>query len=190
MVVLGSNSPRRKDLLNSIGIKIDFIAGANIDETPLKGEVPREYVKRMAFEKSIALEKNNKDYLLTADTIVVRGRRIIGKPATRDQARKFLQLLSGCRHKVITSVCLAVNGDRSFRTVETIVKFKCLATEEIEQYLQTNEWTDKAGGYGIQGVASVFIPFISGSYTNVVGLPLTETAALLRGAGYKLALNA
>lgn len=177
------------ELLNLIGVKIDLIVGANIDETPRKGEIPKKYVRRMALEKSVALDSNEKNYVLTADTTVSRGRRIFGKPENADQARNFLRMLSGCRHKVITSVCLAANGARSFKTVETVVKFKSLATEEIDQYLDTGEWMDKAGAYSIQGLASVFIPFISGSYTNVVGLPLTETVALLRGAGYKLALK-
>ena len=145
MFVLGSNSPRRKELLSSIGIKIDIIAGANIDETPLTGETPKHYVRRMAFEKSVALEKNSEDFLLTADTAVSRGRRIFGKPENANQAREFLDMLSGCRHKVITSVCLSVNGRRSFKTVETVVKFKCLTIQEIDQYLETSEWIDKAG---------------------------------------------
>jgi septum formation protein len=174
-------------LLNSIGVKVDLVSPSDIDESPYKTEKPLKYVQRMALEKSKALEIVAAEYLLTADTIVSKGCRILGKPENIDQARDYLQILSGGRHRVLTSVCLTFEGIRTTKTVTTTVKFKRLSTEEIGYYLKSDQWRDKAGGYGIQGLASLFIPSINGSYTNVVGLPLTETAALLRGAGYKLA---
>ena len=184
MLVLGSNSPRRRDLLLQAGIKIGKIINTDIDETPFKSELPLPYVKRMALEKSNAVVKKNSDFVLTADTIVVRGRRILGKPKSRILAETYLELLSGCNHRVITAVCLAYKGSLKVRTVKTLVKMKRLSKIEINNYLDSEEWVGKAGGYAIQGKAAKFIPFISGSYTNIVGLPLTETVNLLLGNGF------
>ncbi|PQM60111.1 MAG: septum formation protein Maf [Rhodobacteraceae bacterium] len=184
MLVLGSNSPRRRDLLLQAGIKIGKIINTDIDETPFKSELPLCYVKRMALEKSNAVVKKNSDFVLTADTIVVRGRRILGKPKSRILAETYLELLSGCNHRVITAVCLAYKGSLKVRTVKTLVKMKRLSKIEINNYLDSEEWVGKAGGYAIQGKAAKFIPFISGSYTNIVGLPLTETVNLLLGNGF------
>jgi septum formation protein len=186
VLILASNSLRRRELLELAGVPIDKVISPNIDETPLRFELPKLYVERMARAKSNAIQKNNDDYVLTADTIVTRGRRIFGKPENEIIAESYLKLLSGCRHRVLTSVCLAYNGKSLVRTVMTIVRMKSLSEIEIKSYLSSGEWKGKAGGYAIQGRASVFIPFISGSYTNVVGLPLTETINLLAGNGMQL----
>ncbi|MEM9139184.1 MAG: Maf family protein [Pseudomonadota bacterium] len=191
-LILGSASPRRRDLLAQIGIVPDAITPADIDETPLKGELPRPYVERLARQKCAALtEAGGLDsaLILTADTVVSAGRRILGKPADRDEARAFLTLLSGRRHRVTTSVCIQGSGQTRQRTVETRVKLKRLSPTEIDAYLATGEWQGKAGGYAIQGAAAAFVPEIFGSYTNVVGLPLVETANLLTGLGYPVALR-
>ena len=185
MLVLGSNSPRRRELLEAAGIKIDKIVTPNIDESLLKAEKPRVYVERMALSKSKVISKSEKDFVITADTIVTKGSRVLGKPENEEVARKFLKLLSGCRHRVITAVCLSFENKLHLRIVETVVKLKNLSDSELDRYLKCEEWRDKAGGYAIQGRASTFIPFISGSYSNVVGLPLMETTNLLIGAGYK-----
>ena len=186
MLILASNSPRRRELLELAGVVIDKVVSPDIDETPLKSELPQLYVRRMAVCKSDAIEKRYQDYVLTADTIVTRGRRILGKPENKIMAEGYLKILSGCRHRVLTSVCLAHNGKLMVRTVTTIVKMKSLSKVDIENYLISGEWMGKAGGYAIQGKAATFIPFISGSYTNVVGLPLTQTVNLLTGNGFKL----
>ncbi|MEL6236033.1 MAG: Maf family protein, partial [Pseudomonadota bacterium] len=182
-LVLGSASPRRLQLLASIGIVPDRVSPADIDETPRKGELPRPYTERLAREKADAVPRAEDELVLTADTTVAMGRRILGKPDNATEARAFLQALSGRRHRVITSIVL--QGPRRWaRTVETAVKMKRLSEDEIAQYLASGEWEGKAGGYAIQGRAAAFIPWIGGSYSAVVGLPLAETANLLQGAGY------
>lgn len=181
-LVLGSASPRRRDLLGQIGVVPDQIAPADIDETPLKGELPRVYVERMAREKNAAVQADG--LILTADTVVSAGRRILGKPVDVTEAAQFLVLLSGRRHRVTTSVCVRNGDTMRQRTVQTRVKMKTLSDAEMSAYLRSNEWQGKAGGYAIQGIGAAFIPQINGSYTNVVGLPLTETANLLIGMGY------
>ena len=183
-LILGSASPRRRDLLAQIGVVPDAIAPADIDETPLKGELPRAYVERVAREKCAAITDDG--LVLTADTTVSVGRRILGKPADAAEAARFLLLMSGRRHQVITSVCVRHGETLRQRTVETRVKMKRLSDTEISAYLRSDEWQGKAGGYAIQGLAAAFIPEIHGSYTNVVGLPLTETANLLTGLGYPI----
>jgi septum formation protein len=181
-LILGSASPRRRDLLAQIGVTPDEVRPADIDETPLKAETPRVYAERLALEKAQAIVGD--DLILTADTVVALGRRILGKPDEEAQAAEYLFKLAGRRHRVITAVALR-RGDRLWtRCVETQVKFKRLSDEDISAYLRSGEWRGKAGGYAIQGIGAAFIPSINGSYTNVVGLPLTETAGLLRGAGY------
>lgn len=189
MLILASNSPRRRELLELAGIKIDKIISPDIDEAPLKLELPKQYSYRMAVGKSAVIDKRDRDYVLTADTIVTRGRRILGKPENKVMAESYLRILSGSRHRVLTSVCLAYKGKLMVRTVTTIVKMKVLNSAEIESYLSSNEWMGKAGAYAIQGKAAHFIPFISGSYTNVVGLPLTETVNLLTGNGYQPSMH-
>ena len=173
--ILASASPRRLELLAQVGLVPDEVIPAEIDETPHKAELPRDYVARMALQKHQKVAREGA-IVLAADTVVACGRRILGKPEDAAQARQFLQLLSGRRHRVYTAVCV---GER-VKTVMTQVKFKRLSTAEIEGYLASNEWQGKAGGYAIQGRAAAFVPFISGSYSNVVGLPLAETTSLLR----------
>lgn len=183
-LILGSASPRRLALLAQIGVVPDEVRAAEIDEAPLKRELPRAYVTRMAREKALALDPGDGALIMTADTTVSAGRRILGKPADEAEAEGFLRLLSGRRHRVTTSICLR-HGKRVWeRRVETRVRFKRLSDTEIAAYIASGEWRGKAGGYAIQGLAGAFIPEINGSYTNVVGLPLTETVALLQGAGY------
>ena len=187
--ILGSASPRRRDLLAQIGVVPDAVVPADIDETPLKGELPRIYVERMAREKCAAISASERGQgrdilILTADTTVCVGRRILGKPEDAAEATRFLLLMSGRRHRVITSVCVRAGDTIRQRTVETRVKMKRLSDSEISAYLRSDEWRGKAGGYAIQGLAAAFIPEIHGSYTNVVGLPLCETANLLGGLGH------
>ncbi len=192
-LVLGSASPRRRDLLAQIGVSPDLIRAADIVVTPLKNELPRAGALRLADDKCAAIaaleDVRPDDLILTADTIVAVGRRMLGKPRDAAEAASFLHLLSGRRHRVITSVVLR-KGDKVWsRRVETQVKFKRLSDEEVSAYLRSGEWRGKAGGYAIQGIGAAMVPSISGSYTNVVGLPLTETANLLAGAGWRVSLD-
>ncbi len=184
--VLGSGSPRRLELLAQIGVVPDAVRAPDIDETPQKAELPRPYCARMAREKVAAVPAEVDDIVLCADTTVALGRRILGKPADAQEAEAFLKLMSGRRHKVITAVAVK-RGDKLWqRDVQSIVKMKPLSAQEIDAYLATNDWQGKAGGYGIQGPAGALIPWISGSFTAIVGLPLAETATLLAAAGYPL----
>lgn len=186
MFILGSGSPRRKELLAQIGVVPDAIRAPDIDETPLKAELPRPYCARMAREKVAAVEAERDDIVLCADTTVALGRRILGKPEDAEEAAKFLHLMSGRRHKVITAVAVK-RGDKIWqRDVQSTVKLKSLSDTELRAYLATNDWQGKAGGYGIQGPAGALIPWISGSFSAIVGLPLAETANLLRAAGYPI----
>ena len=182
--ILGSGSPRRLELLAQIGITPDVIRAPDINEDPHKNELPRPYCSRMALEKVMAVRADTEDIVLCADTTVAVGRRILGKPADAVEARRFLTLMSGRRHKVITSVAVK-RGDKTWqRDVQSTVRMKSLSEQEISAYLSTDDWQGKAGGYGIQGPAAALIPWISGSYTAIVGLPLAETANLLRAAGH------
>lgn len=185
-LVLGSASPRRRDLLGQLGVIPDRTAPADIDETPVRGELPRLYCMRMALEKVRAVAADDDELVLCADTTVALGRRVLGKPVDTGEAAAFLTALGGRRHRVITAVALR-KGDRLWqRDVVTAVRMKRLSDNELNAYLASGEWRGKAGGYGIQGLAGAFIPWISGSFTGVVGLPLAETAALLGAAGYPL----
>jgi len=184
--ILGSGSPRRKELLAQIGVVADDIRAPDIDETPAIGELPRPYCARMAREKAAAVPARAEDIVLCADTTVALGRRILGKPEDAAEAEAFLRLMSGRRHKVITAVAVK-RGDQTWeRDVQSTVKMKSLSDTEIKAYLATGDWQGKAGGYGIQGPAGALIPWISGSFTGIVGLPLAETANLLIAAGYPL----
>lgn len=183
-LILASASPRRRELLAKIGVVPDAIIPADIDETPLKAELPRVYVGRLSVAKAQAIKAEG--LILAADTTVAVGRRILEKPNDEAQAVEFLELLSGRRHRVITGVALRLGAKIWSRQIETAVRFKHLSEPEISAYLRSNEWQGKAGGYGIQGLASAFIPWINGSYSNVVGLPLAETANMLVGAGFPL----
>jgi len=185
-LVLASASPRRLELLAQIGVTPDRVAPADIDERPHRKETPRKMVARLAAAK-LAHVAAPGVFTLAADTIVAVGRRVLGKPKDGDEARRFLALLSGRNHKVITAIAVAApDGRIASREVETRVTMKRLSTPEINAYIASDEWRGKAGGYGIQGMASAFIPSIVGSYSAVVGLPLTETAGLLEGLGYPL----
>jgi septum formation protein len=184
--ILGSGSPRRLELLGQIGVVPDAVRPPDIDEDPLQAEQPRPYCNRITREKLGAVEAEHDDIVLCADTTVAVGRRILGKPADADEAAAFIKLLSGRRHRVITSVGVK-RGDKIWqRDVVSTVKMKAVSKPELDAYLATGDWKGKAGGYGIQGPAGALIPWISGSFTGIVGLPLSETAGLLKGAGYPL----
>jgi len=182
-LILASASPRRRELLAQIGCPPDDIRPSDIEEVPVKGELPRVYAARLAREKAMAGALHAGEVILAADTIVAVGRRILEKPETAEEAAAFLRLMSGRRHMVFTGVAVRTEARVWDKIVATAVRLKPLSEAEIIWYLNTGEWQGKAGGYGIQGAASAFIPWISGSYSNVVGLPLTETMGLLRAAG-------
>lgn len=186
-LILASASPRRRDLLNQIGIVPDGILPAEIDEAPRPGELPRALAKRLAVMKADAVAELKPDvFVLAADTVVAVGRRQLGKPADAAEARAFLEMLSGRRHRVFGGISvIAPDGRRSDRLSTTMVRFKRLAEAEIAAYLDTDEWRGKAGGYAIQGRAGAFVPAINGPYTNIVGLDLTLTKSMLDGLGWK-----
>ncbi|MET1756535.1 nucleoside triphosphate pyrophosphatase [Novosphingobium sp. RD2P27] len=185
-LILASASPRRRELLGRVGIIPEAIAAADIDETPEAQELPRAYAQRMAREKALAVSGNGA-HVLAGDTVVAVGRRILPKAEDVTTARACLQLLSGRRHHVLSAVAVKrPDGTLRERLSDTIVRFKALSTQEIEDYLAGGEWDGKAGGYAIQGSAEGLIAWISGSHSGVVGLPLFETRALLRSAGFAL----
>ncbi|ROT99502.1 Maf family protein [Histidinibacterium lentulum] len=183
-LVLASASPRRLDLLSQLGLEPDAVRPPEIDETPRPRELPRDYVRRMALEKAEASDARPGEVVLAADTTVTMGRRILGKPRDAEEARRFLEALSGRRHRVITAIAARRGDEIRVRDVLTQVRMKRLSPPEIAGYLATGDWQGKAGGYGIQGPAGAFIPWISGSHPAVMGLPLAETAALLTTMGY------
>lgn len=185
-LILGSGSPRRLDLLAQLGLKPDAVRPPDIDEDPRGDELPRPYCVRIAREKVQAVQADDDDVVLCADTTVALGRRILGKPADRDDAAAFLTALSGRRHRVITAVAVR-RGDKVWeKDAVSMVRMKRLTERELSAYLDSGDWQGKAGGYAIQGPAGAFIPWISGSFTGIVGLPLAETAALLQTAGLQL----
>ena len=180
-LILASASPRRVQLLAQLGITPSQILPADIDETPLKAELPAAYVKRVACGKALKIAETHKgELILSADTVVALGRRILPKAEDEATARQCLLLLSGRRHRVLTAVCVIANGQLRERLVETVVKFARLTPAQIEDYIASNEWNGKAGGYAIQGRAAALFPFIAGSHSCVMGLPLHEAAKLLR----------
>ena len=185
-LILGSSSPRRLELLKQINFYPNEIFKPEINEDPQKKELPILYVKRMAREKMYIVKKKfPNDLILTADTIVYVGRRIIDKTNEQSKAIKFLELLSGRRHRVSTAFNLYCKDKiDSLRVVTSVVKMKRLTDNEIKSYIESNEWKGKAGAYGIQGSAEKFIQFISGSYTNIVGLPLNQVYGSLNSIGY------
>ena len=187
-LVLASASPRRLDLLRQIGIVPDYIEPADIDETPRRGELPAGHVVRLAEEKARAVQPRHSDaFILAADTVVACGRRILPKAEDELTARGCLALLSGRRHRVYGGVALLMpGGDVAIRRVVSQVAFKRLSEDEVTAYIVSGEWQGKAGGYAIQGRAAALISWIAGSYSNVVGLPLYETAQLLSGRGYRV----
>lgn len=182
--ILASASPRRVDLLTQAGLTPAHIIPADIDETPHKDELPKAYVMRMAHEKAQAVAANHAgQVILAADTVVTMGRRILPKAEDEAQAKQCLTRLSGRRHTVLTAVAVAqINGTIQVKLAETAVRFKCLSIEEIKEYLASNEWQGKAGGYALQGRAAAFIPWINGAYDTVVGLPLHIALPMLRSA--------
>jgi len=193
-IVLASASPRRLRLLAQVGVEPDALRPASIDESARRGEMPRAYAARLARAKAEAARDqiaNDKDiagaYVLAADTAVAVGRRILMKPSNIEEAANCLQLLSGRAHRVLTSVCLITPDDRvRHKMVDTRVRFKHLSREEIEAYIASREWRGKAGGYAIQGLAGCFVQKLTGSYTSVVGLPLTEVVSMLVGEGFPI----
>ena len=182
-LILGSASPRRLELLAQIGLVPDEVRPADIDETPLKGELPRVYCRRVTRGKAEAVPRTAGEVVLCADTTVAVGRRILGKPTDRAEAEAFLRLLSGRRHRVVTAVAVVDDTGTRMRDVETAVRLSRLSDAEIATYLDTGDWQGKAGAYAIQGPAGAFIPWIQGSYTGVMGLPVHEAARLLASAG-------
>ena len=185
-LILGSGSPRRRDLLAQIGVIPDAILPPDINEDPYPRELPRPYAARLAREKAAAVVAGPDDLVLCADTTVALGRRILGKPRDAGEAAEFLTMLGGRRHQVITA--LALRRGTRFWTAESVsaVKMKRLSDGELNSYLAGGEWQGKAGAYAIQGAAGAFIPWISGSFTGIMGLPLAETSALLQAAGYPI----
>jgi septum formation protein len=187
-LVLASASPRRRELLAQLGIVPDAVDPADIDETPLPGELPPAHARRLAFAKAAAVAPRHRQaYILAADTVVACGRRILPKTDTRVSAESCLELLSGRRHRVVGGLCIiAPIGKCIVRVVTSQVVFKRLSCAERAAYLASGEWQGKAGGYAIQGRAAAFVAWVGGSYSNVVGLPLYETHALLTGLGYPI----
>ena len=187
VLVLASASPRRLDLLRQIGIVPDQVLPADLDETPLKRELPGPHAKRLAQAKAEAIRAGMPDaFILAADTVVGCGRRILPKAETDAELRQCLELLSGRRHRVHGGVCLiAPDGTMRHRLVQSSVIFKHLTPGEIDAYVASGEGRGKAGGYAIQGRAAALLRAIEGSYSNIVGLPLFETSQLLGGAGYR-----
>lgn len=196
-LILASGSPRRLQLLQQAGIEPDSLLPADVDETPLRAEHPRSLAKRLSrakLDRALEILKAEPglegSYVLSADTVVSVGRRIMPKADLLDDAANSLRLLSGRTHRVHTGICVATpSGKVRQKLIETKVRFKRLSREELEHYLASGEWRGKAGGYAIQGLAGTFVVKLVGSYTNVVGLPLYETTALLAGEGYKVHFN-
>ena len=190
-LVLASASPQRLQLLNQVGIVPTVVNPADTDETPKIKEMPESLAGRLARQKLEAVAyKYPKHWILAADTVVACGRRIMAKPADAREARQNLKTLSGRRHRVISGVCvLGPSGKLNYRCVATSVLFKRLHLDEVEFYITSGEWRNKAGGYGIQGHAARFVRSINGSYSNIVGLPLFETCGMLEGMGFILSDN-
>jgi septum formation protein len=185
-LVLASASPRRLELLARLGVVPDAVVPAEIDETPRKGELPAPYAERMAAQKARAVAAPG-SLILAADTVVAAGRRILPKTEDEAEARAALALLSGRRHRVLSAVTVIdAEGRARHRLSTSIVAFKRLSDEELAAYLRSGEWRGKAGGYAIQGRAEALVRFLSGSHSGVMGLPLYETRALLRAAGFPL----
>jgi septum formation protein len=187
-LVLASSSPRRLELLARLGIVPDRIAAPDVDEAPLKAELPRAYVLRVALAKAAAVDRADGEVVLAGDTSVAVGRRILGKPADEADLRRILALLSGRRHHCLSAVVvIGADGSVRHRLSDTVVAFRPLGAAEIDAYVASGEGMGKAGGYAIQGRAEAFVRFIAGSHSGVVGLPLAETRALLKTAGLPLA---
>lgn len=186
-LILASASPRRLDLLAQMGVKPDHVQAADIDETPLHDEGATALAARLSREKALAVARiQPHHFVLAADTVVAVGRRLLPKTITDAEARQCLSLISGRRHRVLTGIALVrPDGKQISRVVTSHVGFKRLSKGEIQAYLASGEWHGKAGGYAIQGLAAAYVKYLSGSYSNVVGLPLHETAQMLAGNGYR-----
>ena len=184
MLILGSSSNARKKLLISSGLNPDEIKEPRIDESIKRKETPTKYVQRMALQKCEALPSSKDDFLVTADTIVVLGNRILSKASNKLDATHTLELLSGKRHRVLTSFCVRHEGIIRSNTAKTILKMRLLSRDEITNYISSNEWVGCAGSYSIQGAAKCFFPFISGCYSSIVGLPLPKLIVTLRSMGF------
>jgi septum formation protein len=196
-LILASASPRRLALLNQVGVEPEHLIPAQIDETPGKSELPRKLAQRLADEKAVTAQQKARSsgtsenaIVLSADTVVAVGRRILPKAETMEEASECLRLLSGRAHRVYTAVTLLTSsGAMRRRLVESRLRFKRLSNREMEAYIASAEWRDKAGGYAIQGIAGSFVVKLVGSYSAVVGLPLHETVSLLTGEGYPIHFN-
>jgi septum formation protein len=188
LFILASSSPRRLALLKDIGIRPDKIIAADIDETPKPKELPRPYAKRLALQKlHVAAAQEEKGFILAADTVVACGRRILPKAESEADVRECLKLLSGRRHHVYTAVAIRAANDKIIeRIADSVVTFGQMSEKEISAYAKSGEGIGKAGGYAIQGFAAAYVRFISGSYSNIVGLPLFDVAQMLRGCGYEV----
>lgn len=186
-LILASASPRRLELLGQIGITPDIVIPADIDETLHKDELPRAFALRLAQEKAAKIAQVNQGaIILAADTVVSAGRRVLDKPVDANDALRILKILSGRRHKVYGGICIIdANGIARTKLVETIVSFRRLSLDDLAAYIASEEWEGKAGAYAIQGLASTYVKFLSGSYSNVIGLSLYDTVNLLNASGYK-----
>ena len=189
LLILGSGSVARKELLVSIGLVPDIIKKPEIDESLKPNESPVRYVKRMAEEKANAILLKKQPYLITADTIVVAGSRVLSKTTDEKVAYRYLRILSGRRHNVFTAFCVKHNGILSSKVVKTSLKMRLLSAKEINDYIACREWVGSAGAYRIQGRAKTFIPFISGCFSNVVGLPIPKLVSVLKGRGFYRGVN-
>ncbi len=185
-LILGSGSPRRLELLGQIGLTPDAVSPPDVDETPFSAEDPRKYCERITAAKLAAVSADADDVVLCADTTVAVGRRILGKATDADEAARFLALMSGRRHKVITAIGVRRGGRNWFRSVVSSVRLKRLTKAEISGYLSTGDWQGKAGAYAIQGPAAAFVAWMEGSHSAIVGLPLHETSNLLQSAGVRI----
>ncbi len=183
-LILGSGSSARKELLNSVGLIPDKVEIPDVDESLKPNESPRHYVKRMAIEKVNAIFAEKQSYLITADTIVTVGKRVLMKTSDETRAEEYLRLLSGRRHSVYTAFCVKNSGSVSLKLVKTALKMRLLTEKEIMAYIASREWVGCAGGYSIQGRAKCFFPFISGCYSNVIGLPLPSLVNILNALGF------
>ena len=184
LLILGSGSAARKELMSSVGLVPDRVEVPNVDETVKPKESPRLYVKRIAAEKAYAISSEMQSYLITADTVVSLGGKVLLKTFDKIKAEEHLRLLSGRRHTVFTAFCVKHNGLISSKLVKTSLKMRLLSEEEISAYIDTREWVGCAGAYRIQGKAKCFFPFISGCYSNVIGLPLPSLINVLNAIGY------
>ena len=184
LLILGSGSVARKKLLSSVGLVPDKVEPPEVDESLIPNESPQNYVKRIAKEKANALSFGKQSYLITADTIVTVGRRLLIKTSSEKKALEYLKLLSGRRHSVFTAFCVKHNDIISLKLVRTVLKMRLLNEDEIRSYIKSYEWIGCAGGYSIQGRAKCFFPFISGCYSNVIGLPLPSLINVLNARGY------